>query len=85
VRKTFRSTFVAPRRLRELGYAWKYSLEEAFRDWKRECPDDFSSLGVQGKRALESKETRRMNANLSAQRGNFTSTSASKTSAMPGR
>lgn len=41
VRKMFRSTYVDPKRLRELGYSWRFSIEEAFRDWKREVPSDF--------------------------------------------
>jgi nucleoside-diphosphate-sugar epimerase len=41
VRKLFRSTYVEPRRLAELGYRWKYSMESAFRDWKAENPEDF--------------------------------------------
>lgn len=43
VRKLFRSTSIDPRVLRELGYSWKYSLEEAFLDWKQELPQDFSA------------------------------------------
>lgn len=42
VRKLFRSTSVEPRGLRELGYQWKYSLDDAFLDWKRDLPSDFS-------------------------------------------
>lgn len=42
VRKLFRSTSVDPKRLRNLGYQWKYSLEEAFMDWKRDLPRDFA-------------------------------------------
>lgn len=41
VRKMFRSTYVDPKRLRELGYAWNYTMEEAFRDWKLDIPSDF--------------------------------------------
>lgn len=43
VRKLFRSTSIDPRALRELGYAWKYSLEDAFVDWKQDLPRDFSA------------------------------------------
>ncbi|MGC2619690.1 MAG: hypothetical protein WA414_11665, partial [Acidobacteriaceae bacterium] len=43
VRKLFRSTSIDPRALRELGYAWKYSLEDAFTDWKQDLPRDFSA------------------------------------------
>jgi GlcNAc-P-P-Und epimerase len=42
VRKLFRSTSVDPKRLRDLGYEWKYTLEEAFVDWKQELPRDFA-------------------------------------------
>ena len=42
VRKMFRSTDVAPHRLVELGYTWKYSMEDAFQDWKSENPADFA-------------------------------------------
>ncbi len=41
VRKLFRSTSVDPQRLRELGYQWKYTLDEAFIDWKHDLPSDF--------------------------------------------
>lgn len=41
IRKLYRSTYVEPTRLRQLGYQWEYSLESAFRDWKVENPDDF--------------------------------------------
>ena len=41
VRKLWNSTYVDPKGLRELGYVWKFSLEEAFLDWKRDCPQDF--------------------------------------------
>lgn len=41
VRKMFRSTYIDPKRLRELGYAWKFSMEDAFRDWMFDDPDLF--------------------------------------------
>jgi nucleoside-diphosphate-sugar epimerase len=41
VRKLYRSTSIDPKRLRDLGYQWKYTLEEAFVDWKRDLPQDF--------------------------------------------
>lgn len=41
VRKLFRSTWVEPRGLREAGYLWKYGIEDAFRDWKLDSPEDF--------------------------------------------
>lgn len=42
VRKLFRSTSVDPKRLRELGYVWRFTLEQAFEDWKRDRPEDFA-------------------------------------------
>jgi GlcNAc-P-P-Und epimerase len=42
VRKMYRSTNVEPKRLRELGYVYHYSLEQAFQDWKRDRPEDFA-------------------------------------------
>jgi GlcNAc-P-P-Und epimerase len=42
MRKLFRSTSVDPKRLRDLGYQWKYTLEEAFVDWKQDLPGDFA-------------------------------------------
>lgn len=42
VRKLFRSTFVEPRRLFELGCNWRFTLEKAFRDWKEDAPQDFA-------------------------------------------
>lgn len=42
VRKLFRSTSIDPRRLRELGYEWRFTLEAALEDWRKEVPEDFS-------------------------------------------
>jgi GlcNAc-P-P-Und epimerase len=42
VRKLFRSTSIDPAGLRQLGYLWNYTLEEAFLDWKRDRPEDFA-------------------------------------------
>ncbi|QNI30269.1 NAD(P)-dependent oxidoreductase [Alloacidobacterium dinghuense] len=41
IRKLYRSTNIEPRRLQELGYAYQYSLEESFEDWKKDKPEDF--------------------------------------------
>jgi nucleoside-diphosphate-sugar epimerase len=41
VRKLFRSTFIDPKRLRELGYTWRFSLKDALYDWKQVLPGDF--------------------------------------------
>ncbi len=41
VRKLYRSTSIDPKRLRDLGYRWKYTLDEAFADWMRDLPEDF--------------------------------------------
>jgi hypothetical protein len=29
-------------RLEELGYRFRFSLEEAFEDWKKDLPEDFA-------------------------------------------
>ncbi|HEX3660297.1 MAG TPA: NAD(P)-dependent oxidoreductase [Acidobacteriaceae bacterium] len=42
VRKLFRSTSIDPAGLRQLGYVWQYSLEDAFLDWKHDRPEDFA-------------------------------------------
>ncbi|MGH9607933.1 MAG: NAD-dependent epimerase/dehydratase family protein [Terracidiphilus sp.] len=68
VRKLFRSTNIDPRRLRELGYKWKFSIEDAFRDWMSETPGVFLKRGekkeagpvkelMAGMRQQESKKT----------------------------
>jgi nucleoside-diphosphate-sugar epimerase len=41
VRKLYRSTNVGARRLRELGYPYRYTLEEALLDWRKDTPEDF--------------------------------------------
>ncbi len=51
VRKTFRSTSIDPRGLRELGYPWYYTLEEALEDWKSDLPSDFSRQPKEGSTA----------------------------------
>jgi len=42
IRKLYRSTNIEPKRLRDLNYVYRYSLEEAFVDWKRDNPEDFA-------------------------------------------
>lgn len=42
VRKLVRSTSIDPAALRKLGYRWQYTLEEAFLDWKKDRPEDFT-------------------------------------------
>ncbi len=41
MRKLFRSTNVEPKRLREAGYQWQYTLKQAFADWQQDAPEDF--------------------------------------------
>jgi nucleoside-diphosphate-sugar epimerase len=41
VRKLFRSTNIEAKRLQTLGYKYRYSLKEAFEDWKHDMPTDF--------------------------------------------
>ena len=43
VEKLFRSTSVDPKALRDLHYIWHYSFLEAFEDWKRDEPGDFTA------------------------------------------
>jgi len=42
IQKLFRSTNIEPKRLRELGYVYHYSLQRAFEDWKTDRPEDFT-------------------------------------------
>ena len=42
VRKLFRSTSIDPKRLRELGYQWRFTLKAALEDWREDLPSDFS-------------------------------------------
>ena len=41
IRKLYRSTNIEPRRLQELGYAYQYTMEESFADWRKDKPEDF--------------------------------------------
>ncbi|HYK36909.1 NAD(P)-dependent oxidoreductase [Alloacidobacterium sp.] len=41
IRKLYHSTNIEARRLQELGFAYRYTLEEAFEDWKNDKPEDF--------------------------------------------
>jgi nucleoside-diphosphate-sugar epimerase len=41
MRKLFRPTHIEPRRLREAGYRYHYTLQQAFADWRAEAPQDF--------------------------------------------
>lgn len=41
VRKLYRSTNIEPRRLHELGYVYRYTLEDSLADWKKDKPEDF--------------------------------------------
>ncbi len=43
MRKLFQSTNIEPQRLREAGYCFRYTLEQAMMDWKRDAPEDFHS------------------------------------------
>jgi nucleoside-diphosphate-sugar epimerase len=43
VRKLIRSNSVWAEQLKSLGYQYKYTLESAFDDWKRDLPEDFSA------------------------------------------
>ncbi len=41
MRKLFHSTNIEPKRLREAGYLWLFTLDQAFSDWKKDAPEDF--------------------------------------------
>ena len=41
MRKLFRPTHIEPRRLREAGYLYQYTLQQAFADWRADAPEDF--------------------------------------------
>ena len=41
MRKLFRPTHIEPKRLREAGYRYRYTLVEAFADWRAEAPEDY--------------------------------------------
>jgi GlcNAc-P-P-Und epimerase len=41
VRKLIRPNLILPTFLTELGYQWKWTLQEAMADWKAEKPDDW--------------------------------------------
>jgi nucleoside-diphosphate-sugar epimerase len=42
MRKLFRSTNIDPKGLRDLGYPYRYTLDQAFEDWKADSPVDFA-------------------------------------------
>lgn len=41
IRKLSQSTDIEPRLLRAAGYRFRYTLEQAVADWKRDAPEDF--------------------------------------------
>ena len=41
MRKLSQSTYIEPMRLREAGYCFRYTLEQAMADWKQDAPKDF--------------------------------------------
>ena len=41
IRKLIRSNNILPTYLVENGYDYKYSLDEAFSDWEKECPEEW--------------------------------------------
>ena len=41
MRKLFRPTEIAPKRLRAAGYVYRYTLQQAFADWRADAPEDF--------------------------------------------
>ncbi len=43
MRKLSQPTHIEPQRLREAGYRFRYTMEQAMMDWKKDAPDDFCS------------------------------------------
>lgn len=43
MRKVSQSTYIEPLRLREAGYRFRYTFEQAIEDWKQDAPEDFHS------------------------------------------
>lgn len=41
IRKLIRSNNILPTRLVKNGYKYKYTLDEAFSDWKKNCPEEW--------------------------------------------
>ena len=41
IRKLIRSNNILPTYLVENGYDYKYTLDEAFADWKKDCPEEW--------------------------------------------
>jgi hypothetical protein len=46
MRKLSQSTYIEPLRLREAGYRFHYTLEQAMMDWKQDAPEDFLRSGT---------------------------------------
>jgi GlcNAc-P-P-Und epimerase len=42
IRKLIRSNNIIPTYLADNGYDYKYTLDEAFADWKKDCPEEWS-------------------------------------------
>ena len=43
MRKLSQPTHIEPQRLREAGYRFRYTMEQAMLDWKNDAPEDFRS------------------------------------------
>jgi hypothetical protein len=41
MKKLSQPTHIDPRRLREAGYNFRYTMEQAIADWKQDAPEDF--------------------------------------------
>ncbi len=42
MRKLSQPTHIEPLRLRELGYNYRYTMEQAMADWRKDAPEDFA-------------------------------------------
>jgi nucleoside-diphosphate-sugar epimerase len=43
MRKVAQPTYIEPKRMRDAGYQFRYTLEQAMADWRRDAPEDFHS------------------------------------------
>lgn len=53
MRKLSQSTYIEPLRLRQAGYRFQYTLQQAMMDWKQDAPEDFEA---QGRRVLAASD-----------------------------
>jgi nucleoside-diphosphate-sugar epimerase len=57
MRKLSQPTYIEPLRMREAGYRFRFTLEQAMMDWKRDAPEDFD---IQSRGVLEAAQKERL-------------------------